>query len=127
MSKEIEIFVSFKAAMSEAGPRAKSGSPRNSSIFVFACCDLVLDYASCSDAAGFDTGPRGRLLARRSISSSALREDDGDDEAIQGQSLGEDHHENERNKDISLCITANASVTDNTNAETSSEVRETAA
>ena len=67
------------------------------------------------------------MLAWRSISCSALRKDDSDDEAVQGQSLGEDHHENECDQDISLSVATDTSVTNNTNAETGSQVGKTAA
>lgn len=61
------------------------------------------------------------------ISCSARGEHDGDDEPVEGQSLSEDHHENESDQDISLGITTDTSVTANTDAETSGERGETAA
>ena len=120
MSKEIEIVISLKQALEPSPAHNRKTLP----FFVYACCGAVLDYVRFPEAIGLLTGPRGHLqLAWHSISCSALREDDGDDEAIQGQSLSEDHHENERNQDISLSVAANTSVTDNTDAETGSEVR----
>ena len=59
--------------------------------------------------------------------SSALRQDNGDDEAIEGESLGKDHHENECDQDISLTISANASITNDANAKASSKVGESTA
>ena len=54
-------------------------------------------------------------------------EHDGDDETVKGQSLSEDHHKNESDQDISLGVATDTSVTNNSNAEASSEGGKTAA
>ena len=56
-----------------------------------------------------------------------MGEHDSDDESIEGERLGEDHHENQGNKDISLGVSTDTGVTDDTNAKASCQVRETAA
>ena len=56
-----------------------------------------------------------------------MGEHDSDDEAIEGERLGEDHHKNQGNKDISLGVSTDTGVTNDTNAKASSQVGETAA
>ena len=56
-----------------------------------------------------------------------MGEHDSDDESIEGERLGEDHHENQGNKDISLGVSTDTGVTYDTNAKASSQVGETAA
>ena len=46
-------------------------------------------------------------------------EDDGDNEAVEGEGFSEDHHEDEGNEDILLSIGTHTSVTDNANGKTS--------
>lgn len=60
-------------------------------------------------------------------SCSAGSKNDGDDESIEGKRLCENHHQNESDQDISLGVSSNTGVTDDTNAESSGEGRETAA
>ena len=75
----------------------------------------------------FGVGPQ--LVPKRapSLVRSASGEHNGDDESVKGESLGEDHHENKSDKDISLSISTDTSVTDDTDAEASSEGGETTA
>jgi len=54
-------------------------------------------------------------------SSSSGGKDDSDDEAVKGKSLGEDHHKDKGDQDISLGVTTDTSITDDTNAKTSGQ------
>ena len=81
--------------------------------------------------------PGGRLLGdwtpqlvmKRGLSTdcSSRGKNDSDDEAVKGESLGEDHHKNKRDQDISLGVSTDTGVTDDTNAESGGERGETAA
>ena len=53
--------------------------------------------------------------------SAGHHEHDGDDEAVKGEGLGEDHHENEGNKDILLTVGTYTGITNNANSQTCSE------
>ena len=66
------------------------------------------------------------MRSSRSSFRSRSGKHDSDDEAIKGESLGEDHHKDKSNQDISLSVATNTSVTNDTNAETGSEAGETA-
>jgi len=52
-------------------------------------------------------------------SSRRHYEDNGDNEAVKGESLSEDHHQNERNQNILLSVGADTSITDNTDSKAS--------
>ena len=65
------------------------------------------------------------MLGRSSNCSSGKH--DSDDEAVKGQGLGEDHHEDEGDEDISLGVSTNTGITDDTDAKASSKRGETAA
>ena len=54
-------------------------------------------------------------------------EDNGDDEAVQGEGLSEDHHQNERNQNILLSVRADTSITNDTNGETGGQRGKSAA
>ncbi len=57
----------------------------------------------------------------------SLREDNGDDHAIETEGLTEDENKNHADEDLLLLsVGSNTSVTDDTNSETSSEGGETA-
>ena len=58
---------------------------------------------------------------------SSRGKNDSDNESVKGESLCEDHHKNEGDQDISLSVSTDTGITDDTNAKTSSEGRETAA
>ena len=59
--------------------------------------------------------------------SSSLREDNGDDHAIETEGLSEDENEDHADEDfLLLSVGADTSVTDDTNGETSCEGGETA-
>ena len=83
------------------------------------------------------TMPGGRLLGdwtpqlalKRGLATdcSSRGKYDSDDEAVKGESLGEDHHKNKRDQDISLGVSTDTGVTDDTNAESGGERGETAA
>ena len=74
--------------------------------------------------------PGGRLLGdwtpqlvmKRGLSTdcSSRGKNDSDDEAVKGESLGEDHHKNKGDQDISLGVTTDTGITDDTNAESGS-------
>ena len=52
----------------------------------------------------------------------SLREDDGNDHAIETEGLTEDENKNHANEDLLLLsVSSNTSITDNTNSETSCE------
>ena len=86
--------------------------------------DLLIPFAVVT----FDAGVAGRRhLFDLVVDCSALGEYDGDDEAVEGERLGEDHHEDEGDQDIFLGIATHAGVTDNANAEAGGEVAQTAA
>jgi len=55
------------------------------------------------------------------------REDDGDDEAVEAKSFGENEDEDHSDVDVFLGVGADTSITDNSNAETSSECGESTA
>ena len=58
---------------------------------------------------------------------SSLREDDGDDHAIEAESLTEDEDEDHADEDfLLLSVGTDTSVTDNTDSESSCKGRETA-
>lgn len=57
----------------------------------------------------------------------SLRQDDGDDHAIETEGLSEDENEDHADEDLLLLgVGSNTSITDDTNSETSSERGETA-
>ena len=60
-------------------------------------------------------------------SSGRHYEDNGNDEAVKGERLGKDHHQNERNQNILLAVGADTSVADNTDSQTSSQGGKSAA
>jgi len=53
--------------------------------------------------------------------------DDGGNESVKSESLSEDHHKNDGNHNISLGVSTDTGVTDNSNAESSGEGGETTA
>lgn len=55
------------------------------------------------------------------------REDDGDDEAVEAKSFGENEDEDHSDVNVFLGVGADTSITDNTNAETGSEGGESTA
>ena len=55
------------------------------------------------------------------VDSAGHYEHDGNDKSVKGEGLGEDHHEDEGNKDILLSISTYTSITNNTNGQTSSK------
>ena len=60
-------------------------------------------------------------------SARSLRQDDGDDHAIEAEGLTEDENEDHADEDLLLLgIGSNTGITDDTNSETSSERGETA-
>ena len=67
------------------------------------------------------------FAAARSTSCSARGQDDGDDETIQSEGFSEDHHKNEGDQDISLSVTTNTGITDDTDAKAGGEGGETTA
>jgi len=67
------------------------------------------------------------FAAGRSTPCSARGQDDGDDETIQSEGFSEDHHKNEGDQDISLSVTTNTGITDDTNAKAGGEGGETTA
>ena len=44
-------------------------------------------------------------------------QDDGDDETVEGKSLGENHHENDGNKDVAVLVSMDASLAADANSE----------
>ena len=60
-------------------------------------------------------------------SSRRHYEDNGDNEAVKGESLSEDHHKNESDQDISLSVTTDTSITDDTDAKSGGERGESTA
>ena len=61
------------------------------------------------------------------ITRSSRGKNDSDNESVKGESLCEDHHKNKGDQDISLSVSTDTGITDDTNAKTSSEGGETAA
>ena len=61
------------------------------------------------------------------VCSGGHDEDDGDDEAVKGERLSEDHHKDECNQNILLSVGADTSITNNTDSETCSKRGKTAA
>lgn len=53
--------------------------------------------------------------------SAGHYEDNGDDEAVEGESLSEDHHKDQGNQNILLAVRAHTSVANNTDSKTSSK------
>ncbi len=67
------------------------------------------------------------FAAGRSTPCSARGQDDGDDETIQSEGFSEDHHKNKGDQDISLSVTTNTGITDDTDAKSGGEGGETTA
>ena len=70
---------------------------------------------------------RLRLLSRRALcgARSSGGEHHSEDEAVQGQRLAEDEHEDHSDDVLSLRVAADTSVADNADAEAGSQARET--
>lgn len=66
-------------------------------------------------------GPRNWFRSGAGPFCSSGGKHDGDNEAVKGESLGEDHHKDESDQDISLGVSTDTGVTDDTNAEASGE------
>ena len=71
--------------------------------------------------------PRNWFRSGAGRNCSCRGEDDGDNESVKGESLGEDHHEDKSDQDISLGVSTDTGITDDTNAETGSEGGKTTA
>ena len=74
-----------------------------------------------------DWTPQLLAEAGPSLARSSRGKYDGDNEAVKGESLSEDHHKNEGDQDISLSVTTDTSISDDTNAKSSGEGRESTA
>lgn len=74
-----------------------------------------------------DWTPQLLAEAGPSLARSSRGKHDGDNEAVKGKSLSEDHHKNEGDQDISLSVTTDTSISDDTNAKSSGEGRESTA
>ena len=59
--------------------------------------------------------------------SAGHNEDNGDNEAVEGEGFREDHHEDERNQNILLSVGAHTGVTDHTDGQTSGQGGQTTA
>lgn len=70
-----------------------------------------------------------QLILKRSLSTdrSSRGKHNSDNEAVKSESFSEDHHKDKGDQDISLGVSTDTGITDDTNAETSGEGRETAA
>ena len=66
-------------------------------------------------------------LSRCFTFRSRRGQNNSDNESVKGKSLGENHHEDKGDQDISLSVSTDTSVTNNTNAETSGKGRQTTA
>ena len=66
-------------------------------------------------------------LSRCFTFRSRRGQNNSDNESVKGKSLGENHHEDKGDQDISLSVSTDTGVTNNTNAETSSKGRQTTA
>lgn len=72
-------------------------------------------------------GPRNWFRSGAGTFCSSGGKHDGDNEAVKGESLGEDHHKDKSDQDISLGVSTDTGVTDDTNAKASGEGGETTA
>jgi len=71
-------------------------------------------------------GP-GPLASLNLCRSTGFGEDDGDDKSVESESLSENEDQDHSDEDIFLGVCAHTSVTNDTDGETSSEGRESAA